>query len=70
MEITGVDEGNVLQLQTSDSFDKVIAWYKQKLKVKNTVMNEQNVILDGEELTAIITRTDVGTNIMLTTDDE
>jgi hypothetical protein len=70
MEITGDGEGTVLQLQTADSFDKVVEWYRQKLKVKNTVKNEQNVILVGEELTAIITRTDQGTNIMLTTDDE
>jgi hypothetical protein len=70
MEITGEDEGNVLQLQTLDSFDKVVAWYTQKLKVKNTVKNDENVILEGEELTAIITRTGEGTNIMLTTDDE
>jgi hypothetical protein len=70
MEVIGEDEDNVLQLQTLDSFDKVVEWYTQKLAVKKTIKQEKNVILVGEELTAIITRTDEGTNIMLTTDNE
>jgi hypothetical protein len=70
MEITGDDEDNVLQLQTSDSFDKVVEWYTQKLNPKSTIKQEANVILNGEEMTAIINRTNDGTNIMLTASDE
>jgi hypothetical protein len=70
MEIQGDGEGNVLQLQTSDSFDKVVEWYTHKLNPKSTIKQEANVILNGDELTAIINRTDDGTNIMLTPGDE
>ncbi|HUQ34532.1 MAG TPA: hypothetical protein VM095_20595 [Pyrinomonadaceae bacterium] len=70
MEITGDEDGNVLQLQTVDSFDKVVEWYRQKLNPKNTIKQANNVILNGDEMTAIINRTDEGTNIMLTPGDE
>lgn len=74
MQITGGDEGNVIQLQTSDSFDKVVNWYKEKLKPEQTI--EQNmglpgrsVVLPGKETTAIITQQGDATGIMLTQGD-
>lgn len=77
MRITGNSEGNVIQLQTSDSFDKVVNWYKEKLKPEQTIeagdpsMGGQpgrSVILPTEEVTVIITAQDGSTNIMLTQD--
>ena len=74
MQITGGDEGNVIQLQTSDSFDKVVNWYKDKLKPEQTI--EQNmglpgrsVILPSEQTTVIITQQGGATGIMLTQGD-
>jgi hypothetical protein len=67
MEINGDADGNVLQLHTSDPFDKVVGWYTEKLKPRNTVkMKDSNVILEGNELTAIINAAADGTTIMLT----
>lgn len=66
MEITDATEGNVLQLHTSDSLDKVVAWYTEKLKPTQTIKQPSNVILGGGGLTAIINGDDDGTNIMLT----
>lgn len=74
MQITGAPEGSVVQLQTSDPFDKVVSWYKEKLKPSQTIeTNEPNielpgrsVILPSEEATVIITAQDGATNIMVT----
>ncbi len=76
MEVTSADEGNVLQLQTSDSFDKVVDWYTEKLKPtkvvksKDPTSNVINVILEAGELKAIITTNGNGTTIMLAQEDE
>ena len=76
MEVTSADEGNVLQLQTSDSFDKVVDWYTAKLKptkvvrTKDPTSNVTNVILEAGELKAIITANGNGTTIMLAQEDE
>lgn len=77
MRVTGGSDGNVIQLQTSDSFDKVVQWYKDKLKPEQTV--EQGdpavevpghaVILQGKGVTAIITGQDGATGIMLTDEE-
>ena len=73
MEITNPAEGNMLQLQTSDSFDKVVNWYTEKLKPKSFVrqQNEQgrSVVLANEGMAVIITATGTGTTIMLTQGD-
>ena len=75
MRVTGGSDGNVIQLQTSDSFDKVVNWYKEKLKPEQVIergdglgpgMPGRAVILPTEKITAIITGMDTGTNIMLT----
>jgi hypothetical protein len=66
MEVTDVSEGNVLQLQTSDSFDKVVNWYMEKLKPTKVVrIPNSNVILEAGEIKAIINADDAGTMIML-----
>ena len=71
MELTNPAEGNMLQLQTSDSFDKVVDWYTEKLKPTSVVkqMREQSssVVLATKQMAAIITATGAGTTIMLTT---
>ena len=77
MRITGRSEGNVIQLQTSDSFDKVVSWYKERLKPASTIeANDPNggparrsVILATEEVTAIISDQDNATGVMLTQGD-
>ncbi len=73
MEVISADEGNVLQLQTSDSFDKVVNWYTEKLKPTNVVRLKDptsQVILAADELKAIIRANGSGTTIMLTEGDE
>jgi hypothetical protein len=77
MRVTGKRGGNVLGLQTTDSFDKVVEWYKEKLKPEQTVepgdvnvgLPGHAVILQGEEVTAIITAKDGATDILLTDDE-
>ncbi len=77
MRITGGSEGNVIQLQTSDSFDKVVNWYKEKLKPASTIESSDpnlgptghSVILAAEEVTAIISNQGDTTSIMLTQGD-
>ncbi|HEY0380425.1 MAG TPA: zinc ribbon domain-containing protein [Pyrinomonadaceae bacterium] len=68
MKVTGNPDGsgNVLQLQTSDSFDKVVRWYKEKLKPQQTIEQEESVIFTMDDVTAIITKQGDSTGIMLT----
>jgi hypothetical protein len=67
MEVTDVSEGAVLQLQTSDSFDKVVAWYTQKLKPTKVVkLPSSNVILEAGETKAIINSRGDQTIILVT----
>ncbi len=71
MEITGEDEGHVLQLRTSDSLDKVVDWYIEKLKPTKVVrMKERTpqVILEADETNVVINENGDGTTIMLTQD--
>lgn len=74
MEITNPAEGNMLQLQTSDAFDKVVNWYTEKLKPKSFVKQEneqgRSVVLAKEGMAAIITANETGTTIMLTQGDD
>ena len=70
---TGDEGGDFMQLQTSDSFDKVVNWYKEKLKPQSTVeatdpstgLPGRSVVLAGKEIAAIITAAGDTTNIML-----
>jgi hypothetical protein len=71
MEVTDVSEGAVLQLQTSDSFDKVVSWYTEKLKPTKVVrIPGSNVILEAGELKAIINAEGNKTTIMLAQGDD
>lgn len=77
MRITGGSEGNVIQLQTSDSFDKVVNWYKEKMKPETVVEasdprggpSGRSVILATEAVTAIINNQGDATGVMLTQGD-
>lgn len=66
MEITDASEGDLLQLQTSDSFDKVVSWYTERLKPTKVIKKSSNVILEAGEMKAIINAEGDGTIIMLT----
>lgn len=71
MEVTDVSEGAVLQLQTSDSFDKVVRWYTEKLKPTKVVrIPNSNVILEAGELKVIINADGDKTIIMLAQGDD
>jgi hypothetical protein len=67
--ITEIDHSGInsaLQLQTEDSFDKVVAWYTAKLKPARTVKKAGvAAVLNGESMTAIINGAGSGTSIFL-----
>jgi len=65
MEVNG-DEGGVIQLRTAEPLDKVVAWYKEKLKpVKTVNMIGPLTVLRGEGMTAIITGGADGVSVVL-----
>jgi hypothetical protein len=66
MEMNRSGGGSVLQLNTTDSYDKVVAWYTGKLRPSKTVRTVGNTtILKGAAISAIITGTDEGVTILL-----
>ncbi|MBV9958097.1 MAG: zinc-ribbon domain-containing protein [Acidobacteria bacterium] len=71
MEMTRGNDGSIRQLHTSDSFDKVVAWYKEKLKPSDPIMTREkdgsSAVLNGAAATAIITADseEEGTQILL-----
>jgi hypothetical protein len=65
MEMTRGAEGSVRQLRTKDSFDKVVAWYTDKLKPTNETKIADKAILSGKNTTAIISQDDDETSILL-----
>jgi len=70
MDITDHGKG-VLQLTTNDPIDKVVDWYKAKLKPAGSVQIPFGgmTVLEGKEVKAIITGGSGGTSIMLTRGD-
>ena len=71
MQVFSEDEGKVMQLQTTDAPAKVIKWYTERLKPKKIMrMSEENVILEAEEMKAIINGGGNGTSILLTQGDD
>lgn len=66
MEMTRGVEGGVRQLRTSDSFDKVVSWYTEKLKPSRTLRKGNSAILTGERTTAVIKGGDGETTVLLT----
>lgn len=66
MQIIRPDEGNVLQLQTTDAPDKVIRWYTERLKPTKIVrMPGNNAVLEAEDVKAIINGGEGGTSIFI-----
>ncbi len=67
MEMTRGTEGSIRHLQTTDSFEKVVAWYTERLKPEENIKTKEGptAILRGKEITAIITSEDEGTQILL-----
>ncbi len=68
MEMTHGAEGSMRQLQTSDSFEKVVAWYTNKLKPTEKIITPEgpSAVLKGKETTAIINGDEEdGTQILL-----
>jgi len=66
MEMRDVSKGNFLQLQSSDSMDKIVKWYTEKIKPTRIIREtDSNIILVGAEMTAIINAEGERTIIML-----
>lgn len=66
---TGGREGDVIGLQTSDSFDKVVNWYKEKLGSGQMIEDNErghSVILPSKQVTVIINQEGKATGILLT----
>ena len=57
MEVTGQEEGHVLQLRTSDPLDKVVRWYVEKVKPTSTIKTpgDNVTVLRGEGVNVVIT---------------
>jgi hypothetical protein len=66
MDVVGGAEGKVTQLQTSDSFNKVVDWYVEKLQPKHQVSIPGGKIMESENFVALITSSGNETSIMLT----
>jgi hypothetical protein len=58
------NDGSVVQLRTSDSFDKVVNWYEEKLKPSNIVKqkagDESQMILNAPPMNAVISEDNSG----------
>jgi hypothetical protein len=68
MVISKAGEGDVVQLQTADSMQKVTDWYTKKLKPTQVIKQPQNVVLKSDKLSVVIRSTGDGTAIMLRQD--
>jgi hypothetical protein len=62
-------DGRFVQLQSSDSIDKVAEWYKEKLKATEDVLLPGQRIMSGEGIKVILSGGNGGTIIMLADDD-
>ncbi|HEY0544209.1 MAG TPA: zinc ribbon domain-containing protein [Pyrinomonadaceae bacterium] len=67
MEMTHGGEGSMRQLHTSDSFEKVVAWYTDKLKPSEIIKTPEGptAVLKSKQATAIINSDEEGTQILL-----
>jgi hypothetical protein len=66
MNVNSAGGKSVLQLQTTDSPSKVVAWYKDKLKpTQNVDLPFGNSILKNGDTTVVITGVEDGTNILI-----
>lgn len=64
MEMTRKD-GSVRTLRTTDSVDKVIAWYTEKLKPETIQKTKDATVLSGTKTTAVISSEEGETNVVL-----
>jgi zinc-ribbon domain len=67
MELTGQEEGHVLQLRTSDPLDKVVQWYVEKVKPTSTVKTpgDNVTVLRSEGVNVVITGGGAQTEIII-----
>ena len=66
MNISGGDEGGVLQLHTEDAFDKVAEWYAAKLDTTSRVfVKSRHMVLEKDGTSVVISGKPDGTNIIL-----
>jgi hypothetical protein len=66
VDIGSNDGSGVLQMETTDSFEKVAAWYESNLKPTKTVrVTSTTVIMKNDNITATIVGTAEGANIVI-----
>lgn len=67
MEMTGQQEGRVLQLRTSDPLNEVVEWYVEKIKPTSTIKTpvENVTVLRGEGVNVVITGGGAQTEIII-----
>lgn len=66
MDMKRANGGSLLQLQTKDSYQKVLDWYVTKLQPEQIIKSPgPNTVLKSDKVMAILTSTGEGTNIML-----
>jgi zinc-ribbon domain len=71
MEMKNAEGGSILQLRTTDSYEKVLDWYVAKLKPQNTIISPgPSAVLKSDKLMAVINGAGGETHIMLKHLDE
>jgi hypothetical protein len=66
VDMTAEGGGRTLQLETTDAFDAVEAWYQKALKPRKTVrLTSTSVVLKNNKTTATIASEDNKTNILI-----
>jgi hypothetical protein len=60
------EDGRVIQLQTGDPLDQVVAWYTANLKPTKTMrVTGTTVVLKNQNITATVATEDNKTNILI-----
>lgn len=65
MIVSKAGEGDVMQLTTTDSVNKVADWYINELQPEEILRRPNNVVLKTDEVGVVITSNGNGANIML-----
>ena len=67
MEVNSGRDGKVVQLRATDSFDKIVDWYSERINLKNRVrLPGSNTILEGEGVAVVINSRGDDTHITVT----
>jgi hypothetical protein len=66
MSVSGGGEGNVLQLETTDTVEKVANWYRAKFSNPKVTSIPKSQIIDAGNIKVIIIDQNNGTRILLT----